>query len=75
MSNARELIIELNGELCRCGKTKASGQTFCRRCYFALPRPMRSALYRRVGAGYEAAYAAAANHLQHGDKDGDQTQS
>lgn len=66
MSKALELIRELNGNRCRCGETKAEGQTFCRRCYYQLPKAMRSALYRRVGAGYEEAYAAAANHLQHG---------
>lgn len=58
------LIQELYGTICRCGKLKAAKQTFCGPCYFALPLPMRKALYRRVGEGYEQAYAAASEFLE-----------
>jgi hypothetical protein len=57
------LIEELGGGRCRCGRVKRSGQTFCGGCYHALPLPARTALYRRVGEGYEEAYAAAVRIL------------
>jgi hypothetical protein len=57
------LIGELRGKTCRCGKRKASGETFCRDCYFRLPPRMRQALYRGLGNGYEEAYTAAVDCL------------
>lgn len=69
MKTQRQLIAELRGGLCRCGAAKQPRQTFCRSCYFTLPAKMRSALYRRIGEGYEQAYQAAADHLdQHKGK-------
>lgn len=53
------LVRELAGTTCRCGRSKKARQTFCSRCYFALSPPLRAALYRQVGEGYEEAYAAA----------------
>ena len=50
---------ELGGTTCRCGRAKKARQTFCSRCFFNLAPPLRAALYRRVGEGYEEAYAAA----------------
>lgn len=61
--NGHALVQELLGTVCRCGKKKGSRKTFCHSCYFSLPKPMQTALYRRVGAGYEAAYAQAAARL------------
>ena len=61
--SARELIRELGGTTCRCGSRKQSRQTFCRRCYYKLPPPMRQALYNRVGNGYEHAYEQAEEYL------------
>jgi hypothetical protein len=37
--------------------------TLCRQHYYALPNPMRKALYNRVGEGYEEALAAALDYL------------
>jgi hypothetical protein len=59
-----KLIRELFGTTCRCGKPKGSRMTFCGRCYHRLPPPARSALYRRVGEGYEEAYDAAVAILE-----------
>jgi len=39
-----------------CGGGKQVRQSFCRECYFRLPREMRNALYRRLGAGYTQAF-------------------
>jgi len=63
MSSARELIQELRGVVCRCGREKHSGETFCKACYFRLPPLLRRALYKRVGEGYENAYAEACGFL------------
>lgn len=60
------LIEELRGDKCRCGAAKEPKHTFCRACYFKLPRGLRSALYRLVGDGYEKAYAAAVAALSGG---------
>lgn len=54
-----ELIRELAGPLCFCKRVKTPSQTFCKWHYFALPSEMKKALYKRVGEGYEEAYAAA----------------
>lgn len=58
-----ELVRELRGEICRCGQPKASRQTFCRDCYYALPRHLRNDLYKPLGSGYAEAYQAAAEEL------------
>lgn len=63
MKTQQQLVNELAGETCRCGKRKQRRQTFCKGCYFFLPRPMRKALYNRIGEGYETAYQAAADYL------------
>lgn len=57
------LAAELFGTRCLCGSAKESRQTFCRRCYFRLPKELRIALYRRLGHGYEDAYQRAAKFL------------
>jgi hypothetical protein len=57
------LLAELRGNICRCGAAKTPDRTLCRACYWSLPESMRVALYRRIGKGYEAAYAAAAEYL------------
>lgn len=60
------LYHELVGTRCQCGDCKTSGHTFCRRCYHRLPRALQLRLYRRMGEGYEEAYAAAREHLKGG---------
>jgi hypothetical protein len=62
-TEALGLVHELWGRIRRCGRGKWSGRTFCARCYYALPPPLRRALYRGVGSGYEEAYAEAAAYL------------
>lgn len=61
--DTRELVRELAGNRCQCGLTKNKGQTFCRHCYFKLPRDICLTLYRRIGEGYEEAYQAAISRL------------
>lgn len=46
-----------------CGGSKKSRQSFCFRCCYSLPKPMRTALYT-TGSGYLPAYTAALNHLR-----------
>jgi hypothetical protein len=60
MELPKDLLHDLLDTACfACGKTKKSRQTFCRSCYFALPNSLRYPLYRRMGEGYEEAFAAA----------------
>lgn len=54
-----KLIRMLRGVSCQCGGKKGEGKSFCMKCYKALTLDMKRALYKRVGDGYEAAYAAA----------------
>lgn len=56
-------VKELQSETCYCGAKKESGQTFCKREYFALPQKKRRALYNRIGEGYEEAYRDAREYL------------
>lgn len=60
----RELIAELAGIVCRCGKPKGARWTFCAACYSQLPWPQQKALYQGVGQGYEEAYEAAVKTLE-----------
>lgn len=58
------LVRELQGMKCFCGAKKREMMTFCAKHYFALPKPMRDALYRGVCDGYEQAYAEARKYLE-----------
>lgn len=60
----QELVRELAGNKCFCGKEKTPSQTFCTRDYFLLSSPLRKALYKRVGHGYEEAYKEAREFLE-----------
>ena len=57
------LIVELKSAVCRCGKKKASMNSFCYRCFTSLPRQLRTDLYKRVGQGYEESYEKAVEIL------------
>ena len=59
----QRFLADLKATVCRCGASKSYGKSFCHQCYYALPAPMRKALYRRVGLGYAAAYEDALGHL------------
>lgn len=65
----RELIAELAGIVCRCGDPKEPRRTFCRRCYYSLPRKLRARLYDLVGGGYERAYDEAVAFLRRRELD------
>lgn len=60
----QELVRELAGPTCFCKRVKTPGETFCKWHYFSLPADMKRALYKRLGAGYEEAYAAAKEFLE-----------
>lgn len=59
----RELLAELSGTKCRCGRLKQPRNTFCRICFYLLPQAICHELYRRIFEGYEEAYAKAAEYL------------
>ncbi len=57
-------VDELRDNGCACGRTKKPGNTFCFRCFKALPREMQKALYKRIGQGYRAAREEARRWLE-----------
>jgi hypothetical protein len=63
MIDIADLMRELAGTTCRCGRPKRRRETFCRDCYYRLGPPQRRALYALVGEGYEEAYEAAVASL------------
>lgn len=61
----RELVKSLRSETCpACEKPKRRKQTFCRACYFSLPKGLQKRLYRGLGNGYEQAFADSMELLQ-----------
>lgn len=68
--NTREAVASLASTVCpACSREKKARQTFCNRDYWRLSPELRSALYRPVGGGYEAAVAAAIAYLKAGKVD------
>lgn len=59
-----ELVKELRGIVCRCGAPKRTKETFCGKCYYALPLAKRRALYNHLGEGYREAYEDAIKTLE-----------
>ena len=63
-ASTRDLIVSLASDTCPvCGRPKEPRQTLCRSDYFRLPRPIRVALYDRIGDGYEEAIQRAFGRL------------
>ena len=48
---------------CTCGHAKQTGMAFCLKCWQSAPTNIRSALYRPLGEGFEAAYSAARHYM------------
>ncbi len=55
----REAISRLADPRCRCGGEKRRKEALCGGCYYALPTWLRRDMYRRLGQGFELAYATA----------------
>lgn len=65
MSEKRTILEDFLGMKCAgCGGMKRSKMSHCGRCYHKLPRDMQSALYKRFGEGYEAAFTASTEWLR-----------
>jgi len=47
---------ELDSTTCVCGEGKKRKESFCRKCYFALPRGLRNRLYLTISDGYAEIY-------------------
>lgn len=58
------LVHELLGKVCFCGKPKRPGKLFCFNCFSHLSRSQQAALYRKLDSGYEAAYDEARKALE-----------
>jgi hypothetical protein len=63
VSTPAEMLAELRGTTCRCGREKDRMKSFCLPCFMRLPRYLRTALYKRIGTGYETAYESAVKIL------------
>jgi len=57
-------VDELMSEQCMCERVKKRHHSFCVRCYRALPSYLQTALYRRIGEGYEEAFDDAVKYLE-----------
>jgi hypothetical protein len=62
-SELKFFIDTLASDECQCGRHKQPGRAVCFKCYARLPDDKRRALFRRVGAGFEAAYEDAYRFL------------
>jgi hypothetical protein len=61
----RRVITSLRSDTCpSCGGHKGPGKSFWLKEYRKLPQPIRTALYDRVGEGYEDALIKAFDYLQ-----------
>ena len=54
-----EALANFKSRKCVCGNEKALLHSFCRVCYARLPRSKETALWRKLGAGYESAHDTA----------------
>ena len=52
-----EALAALASVWCACGKRKGHGKAFCYECFKGLGGGLAPALYKRVGEGFEQAYA------------------
>jgi hypothetical protein len=57
-------IRELASDRCVCGEEKVKNQSFCRKCYFTLPKQLRFELYKPISDGYAEIYDQAKQYLQ-----------
>ena len=55
---------ELEAEKCVCGAEKQKRQSFCRKCYLALPQKLRSELYKPMSDGYAEVHEEAKDWLR-----------
>jgi hypothetical protein len=55
---------ELFSAVCVCGAAKKPHQSFCRECYFALPKGLRNRLYLSMSEGYAEIYDEAKDFLK-----------
>ncbi len=46
-----------------CQRPKVANTAFCTRCYFSLPQPVRTKVWRKFGEGFEEAYDKALEML------------
>lgn len=66
--NSLEALKDINGLICSgCNSAKRPRNSFCLRCYLALPSQMQKALWNSVSKGYVEAFMAAQKWL-HGQQ-------
>ncbi len=60
----QQALRELGSQSCVCGNEKKKGESFCRQCYFGLPKGLRNRLYRTFSEGYPEIYDEAKDWLR-----------
>lgn len=56
--NTLLIVRSYRSQVCpSCGRIKQPGQSFCYKCFKALPADLQSDLYKRLDEGYERAFA------------------
>ena len=65
MNEKRKSILEdfLGTECSGCGGVKRTRMSHCGKCYYKLPKKMKSDLYKLFGQGYEEAFAESQKYL------------
>lgn len=64
LSLVAQALKELDSTVCYCGNEKLKGSSFCKRCYFSLPKKTQGELWKRVSDGYAEVYDEAKDFLR-----------
>lgn len=64
MTESLAVLEALKSEQCACGAPKAKRQSFCLKCYTALPAKLRGELYKGFSQGYAEHYEEALEWLK-----------
>ncbi len=59
-----EILDSFKSTTCQCGAIKKARQSHCSKCYFILPKELRSSLYQPFGSGYEEAFEKSLKTLE-----------
>ena len=59
----QQILENLQGTMCFCGKSKGTRKSHCSKCYYKLPPEMRKALYQKFFEGYEEAFVESLKFL------------
>lgn len=64
LSLVAQALQDLDSTTCYCGNEKGKGKSFCKRCYFSLPKKIQHDLYKHISEGYAEVYDEAKDFLR-----------